>query len=346
MHEHYMLEILKLTSSSEYINISKRISEFVKEVYRSIEPSHFNGKVIVFYDFSKSLNLLSDSGENFYDRGILNSSYESLIFQVKEDTKDLPLIWNNLEGNVINQLLSTSNDFIAYVFESNTEYFIVNNKKINIHNSYSCPSIFAFQYHELNEALLAYKNERIRKSSCELFKKCWDDEKWIYLKNKPEDCMQVSLKEYLQSRLRGVNVIREYPLNATKPVDVRVFWREANRAALIELKLMGQSLKSDGTIGTEYSNVRANHGMSQIKEYIDFDGSDSPTTITKGYLVVIDARRRNIKSQKVSQISRNDGLYYQNSELSIDIDKKYWESFPNIEKPIRMFVEPVCEISC
>jgi hypothetical protein len=344
MYEHYLLEILKLTGSSDFINISKRIIEFVKEVYRSIEPSHFDGKIIVFYDFSNSLLVLPDSGESFYDKGILNSSYESLIFQIKKDEEDLPLIWNNVEDDLIDQLLSTSNDFIAYVFENNTEYFMVNDKKINIQNNYSCPSIFALQYHYLNEALLDYKSESIRKSSCELFKNCWDDAKWIYLKNKPEECMQISLKEFLRTRIRGVNVVREYPLGASKPVDVRVFWREANRAALIELKLMGQTLKSDGTIGTEYTNKRGNDGMSQIKEYIDLDGSDSPTVITKGYLVVIDGRRKNIKSTKVSQISREDGFHYQNNELSIDTDKKYWETFPNIEKPIRMFVEPICEI--
>lgn len=346
MPDHYILEILKQTKSSKYTDITKRISEFIKEVYRSIEPSHFNGKIIVFFDFFNNLNVLPNSGEPFYDKAILNSSYESLIFQIKENVEDLPLIWNNVEDDLINQLLSTSNDFIAYVFENHTEYFMVNNKKINIQNNYSCPSIFALQYHELNEALLDYKNESIRKSSCELFKNCWDDSNWIYLKNKPEDCMQISLKEFLRTRIRGVNVVREYTLGASKPVDVRVYWREANRAALIELKWMGQSLSNTGTIGTPYSNVRANDGMSQIKEYIDLANSDSPTIITKGYLAVIDARRRNINSQKVSQICRTDGLYYQNDELSIDADKRYWEYFPNIEKPIRMFVEPKCEIQC
>jgi len=152
------------------------------------------------------------------------------------------------------------------------------------------------------------------------------------------------LKEFLQSRIRGVNVVREYTLGASKPVDVRVFWREANRAALIELKWLGQSLKGDGSIGTPYSNGRANDGMSQIKEYIDLDSSDSPEIITKGYLAVIDARRRNISSIKVSTVSRNDGLYYQNNNLSIDEDKQYWTSFPNIEEPIRMFSEPICEV--
>ncbi|MCB0000896.1 MAG: hypothetical protein KDE56_34275, partial [Anaerolineales bacterium] len=103
-----------------------------------------------------------------------------------------------------------SNDFIAYIYENEQEYFVVNNHKIEIRNSYSCPSIFALQYHDLNEALLTYKNDRIKTSSCEHFKDCWADEKRIYFKKKPEKCMQKSLSEFLKNRIRGVDVVREY----------------------------------------------------------------------------------------------------------------------------------------
>ena len=209
---------------------------------------------------------------------------------------------------------------------------------------YSCPSIFALQYHYLNEALLVYKNERIRTVTGELFKDCWADNKWIYLKNKPEESMQKSIKEYLEDSIRGVNIVREYVLGASKPVDVRVYWREANRAALIELKWTGQSLSVGEKIGISYSNGRANDGMKQIKEYIDLERGDTPSIITKGYLVVVDGRRRNISKNKVGNISRDDGMHYANKELKIDDDKKYWVTYSNIEKPIRMFVEPICEM--
>ncbi len=343
--EMYLLEIFKLTKKSEYINNTKEIIEFIKDIYRNIEPSHFEGKIVIFFDFSTEIDFCPENKKDFYDKGILNNSYNNLIFQIYDNSEKLPSIWTNIEDKDIENLVQTPDNFIAYIFENKKEYFLVNSHIINILNKYSCPSIFALQYHDLNEALLDYKNERIRTVSCEHFKKCWAYDNRIYLNNQPEECMQVSLTEFLKNRIRGVNAVREYNLGASKPVDVRVFWREANRAALIEVKWLGQSLKKDNrSIGTSYSNSRANDGMSQIKEYIDLNSSDSPTVITKGYLVVIDGRRKNIKSSIKTSISRADGFHYQNEELNISDDKQYWTEFNNIEEPIRMFVEPICEI--
>ena len=343
--ETYLMDIVKQTGQDggKYLSATKSIVKFVKDLYRNIEPSHYNGQIVVFIDFYEGRSLLDESiGSGFYDPSVLGNEYESLIFNLTDDETSLPIIWTNTETN---ELLSTDNDFIAYVYNGpdKNEYFSVNGNVINIQNRFSCPSIYALQYHYLQEALLDYKNNKVRHTSCELLKQCWFDDKRIYLKNKPEECMQISLKEFLSSRIRGVNVVREYNLNASKPVDIRVFWKEANRAALIEIKWMGQSVTEDGTIGTSYSNRRANDGMSQIKEYIDYDDSDSPDIITKGYLVVIDCRRRNISSEIKHSINREDGLYYENKDLDIQDDKKYWKTYPNIEKPFRMFAEPICE---
>ena len=342
--ENYMLEIFELTNDRNYVDKAKNIIELVKDIFRHIEPSHFDGQLIVFFDISTKINFKDKEKEELYDKAILNTPVSNIIIQLQEDEQRLPLYWVNVDRLETNKLLKINKKFIAYVFENQKEYFIVNSKKIEIQNNHSCPSIFALQYHYLYEALQDYKIERVKNVSCEHLKKCWADNKWIYLKNKPESCMQISLSEFLKSRVRGINVIREYNLGASKPVDVRVFWREANRSALIELKWMGYSLKNNEEIGTNYSNRRGNDGMKQIKEYIDLNRSDSPITITKGYLVVIDARRRNISSVKVDSISRTDGYYYQNKELNIKDDKKYWASYSEIEKPIRMFVEPICEM--
>ncbi|NPA44191.1 MAG: hypothetical protein GXO49_01520 [Chlorobi bacterium] len=342
--EHYLLDIFQHTKKAIYVEKAKKIIELVKEIYRHIEPSHFNGRIVVFFDIEGSINFLDDEKEALYDKTILNNSYSNIVFQLQNDEKELPLYWTNTNERDIDTLLATEKNFIAYVFDEKKEFFIVNNHQIEISNNFTCPSIFALQYHYLHEALQDYKTERIKNVSCEHFKKCWNEEKWIYLKNKPEDCMQKSLSEYLKNRVRGINVNREYNLGASKPVDLRVFWREANRAALIEMKWLGQSLKENGEIGTSYSNNRANEGMAQIKKYIDINNADNPITITKGYLVVIDGRRKGISRRKVNSISRSDGFYYRNKELNINDDKKYWETYPNIEKPIRMFVEPICDM--
>ena len=241
MSDNYIIEIFQHTKEIEYVNIAYKISAFVRDIYRSIEPSHYNGQIIVFKGTKDNVSFEEDTKEDFYDKGILNHDYESLIFQLRNEDKS-PLIWKNVDDDAVLNLLDIEDDFIAYVYKNNEEYFIVNKQQILIPNMYSCPSIFALQYHYLNEALLVYKNERIRTVTGELFKDCWADNKWIYLKNKPEESMQKSIKEYLEDSIRGVNIVREYVLGASKPVDVRVYWREANRAALIELKWTGQSL--------------------------------------------------------------------------------------------------------
>jgi hypothetical protein len=344
MPDFYIIEIFKHTNNTEYGKIAYDVIAFVSDIYRNIEPSHYNGKIVIFKQLKDNFSFKEEIKNDFYDKSALNHHYGSLIFELRSADKS-PLIWKNITDEDISELLNTEDNFIAYVYENKEEYFIVNRKKIQIHKKYSCPSNFALQYHDLDEALLEYKNERIRTVSCEHFKNCWTDENWLYLKNKPEECMQISLKEFLKNRVRGVkDVTREYNLGASKPVDIRVYWNEANRAALIELKWVGQSLKENGEVGTAYSNGRANDGMHQIKEYIDLERGDTPSIITKGFLVVIDGRRKSISNNKVSSLSREDGMYYAGKELNIKEELKYWETFPNVEKPIRMFVEPICEM--
>ncbi len=60
-------------------------------------------------------------------------------------------------------------------------------------------------------------------------------------------------------------------------------------------------------------------------------------------MVVIDGRRWHT-SEDTTTIARTNGMYYADKELEIDKDKQYWKTYPNIEKPIRMFVEPICEM--
>ncbi len=339
--EDYLLRVFSLTKNSTYTNLTKELIKFISNIYRIIEPSHINGKIVAFYKLTDEIIITDPSGLEFYDPSILNHSFNSYIFQLFQNEK-LPLIYQNVTDELILELLSKQS-LIAYYFHNGVEAIYVNGEKVGIVNKYSCPSIFALQYHFLNEAIVRFRTERIRKISCEHFRTCWADTKYIYFINKPENSIQLSISEYLKNSLRGVDIVREYNLNASKPVDLRVFWREANRAALIEVKLMGRSVKPDGDINAyEYGNERANEGMRQIKEYIDFVNSDSPSVISKGYLVVVDGRRRGV-SPKVESISLANGLYYSEIELEIDEDKRYFLTHPNIERPIRMFAEPICD---
>jgi len=161
--------------------------------------------------------------------------------------------------------------------------------------------------------------------------------------------MQESLYEFLrtQESLRGVaiEVVREFNVNSDKPkpVDIRIQWKEANRTALIEVKWIGAVKSTMATRIRREEGVRAaNPGYFQLKGYYDEARSDLPTAIIKSHLVVIDGRRRNLADDAVA-ISFVDGMHFQNKDdLEIDEDKKYYESVPGFELPIRMFAAPIC----
>lgn len=339
--ENYVIQVFNETKDSRYVKLTTEIVKFVQDIYRHIEPSHFSGEVIAFYKVDDSLFFDSKESLKFYDSAVLNNDFKRITFQLFQ-CDDLPQFYNNINDDELKALLA-SEEYVAYIFNSDGEHFYVNGIKIKVRNDYSCPSIFALQYHYLNEELLRFKNDSVRKVSSQHFKSCWADLNYIYWVNNPEDSIQLTLAEYLRDSLRGVNVVREYNLGASKPVDVRVFWREANRAALIEVKLMGRSMKknSNEINSYEYTNVRANDGMKQIKEYIGLGDSDSPNVITKGYLVVVDGRRNNV-GKKVDSVSMADGFHYANVELNVDEELQFYNTHNNIEKPIRMFAEPLC----
>lgn len=340
-NEDFTIQIFTQTKDSQYIKLTTNIVKAVKELYRHIEPSHFTGEVVLFHKIDESEFFTDCESIEFYDYAILDKDFNRIVFQLSQQD-DFPLYYDSINDEQLETLIN-SEGYVAYVFRGGKENFYVNGKIVNIRNEYSCPSIFALQYHYLNEELLKFKNEVVRKVSSQLFKECWSDKNYIYWINKPEAKIQLALAEFLLNSLRGVNVVREYNLGASKPVDVRVFWREANRAALIEVKLMGRSMKkeSDDISTYEYTNERVNDGMKQIKEYIDLGDSDSPDVITKGYLVVVDGRRNNI-NKKVTTISVADGNHFANLNLCVDNDLQFYNNHNNVEKPIRMFSEPLC----
>jgi hypothetical protein len=227
---------------------------------------------------------------------------------------------------------------ILYCYENNHEYFMVNGVQVEILHKTECSSIYALQYADLNDALKRYANEKISTSNCVIFKECWLDTNRLFFKPAPEEQMQKSLKEFLSSALRGVEVVREYNLGASKPVDIRVKWTEANKSALIELKWLGKS--KNGNKFTIYTDSRANNGSKQLKEYLDMDNTDTPNIISKAYLVVIDGRRKST-NENTSTINTENGLFYENQEINFSDEHKYFERLKNFTQPIRMFAKPI-----
>jgi len=339
--ENYVYKISEAFSHSHYIEpLSFKLIGFIHDVYRYLEPSHFKGKLIIYATLDDTIPLDIDLSDKLYDKGILiNDGSDIIVLQYFNNESQCPLIWKNTQYTS----LLNSNNVILYFYENMIECFHANQIKIEIFNSFLSASIYALQYHALQEALNRYKTEKISCSSCSIFDKSWSDAKTrIFFKNKPEEVMQISIKEFLSSALRGVDVVREYTLGASKPVDVRVYWKEANRAALIELKWLGQSKREDGELSQNYSNHRACEGLEQLKNYLDLAYKDTPTCISKGYLLVIDGRRKGTNIKSLSSINAYDGLFYKGTELDFSKANKYFDTIVGFERPIRMFAEPIC----
>lgn len=335
--ENYTLDIYKaFGNDNDIIPLTTKLTKTVTDIYRYLEPSHFDGKLIIYTTFDGVNILDEEEATTVFDKNILiNKSSETIVLEITSD--DRLLLWENID---VTDIFDNRNA-LFYYYENKKECFYAKTKEIGVKNHFICSSIFSLQYHSLKEALDRYKDEKILHSSCVMFKDCWRDNNRIFFKNGPEKTMQISLKEFLSSSLRGVDTVLEYTLGARKPVDLRVYWKEANRAALIELKWLGKTITDEGIMSTEYTNSRATNGMDQLKEYLDLEASDTPTCITKGYLVVIDGRRKGVNAA-TTEISCSDGLHYLNKELDIPDENKYFETIKNFEKPIRLFARPIC----
>ncbi|EMK01090.1 hypothetical protein DLM76_20765 [Leptospira yasudae] len=333
----YPLQAYKILGDEKGATLTATLIEFITDVYRGLEPSHYQGKLLIFITLDDSIPIDTANAIKFYDKNILiNNTSRTIAIQLFQK-EDFPLIW---QGEDTEQVINQRNA-ITYLYENRVECFYVNGEKIDIENYLGCASTFSLHYQHLHEALENYKKEKILHSSCSIFQRAWFDSTRIYFKNAPEDTMQESLKEYLSSYMRGVEVSRECNLGGGKPVDIKVSWKEANRAAIIEVKWLGYS-RAENSITTKYSNSRSNDGMEQLKEYMDLANQDWPSCITKAYLVVIDGRRKGVGSTIRTSISAQDGLHFAEIELDIEEDKKYFNNIVGFEMPFRMFSRPVC----
>ena len=336
--EHYALKIYQASGNNpQSIQVAIELIKTVTEIYKFIEPSHLGGKLLIFKRLTGNELIPRNHGVRIYNMDELTryDNCTSIAIEVCDD--DQLFLWSNIDLNT----LIEDNNTIFYCYENNTECFYVKKTPISIPNSFRCASIYALHYHYLNDALEQYKQAIISASSGSIFKDCWNDSNRIFFKSAPEKIMQESLKEFLSCALRGVEVVREYNLNASKPVDIRVKWMEANKSALIELKWTGKSINDKGKI-VNHKDRRVVEGLIQLKEYMDMDCSDTPNIISKAYLVVIDGRRKNIIGT-TKEIDIKDGLFYENVDFNIPEEYRYYERIKSFVPPYRMFAKPIIE---
>lgn len=325
---------------------SRMLSELVKsltEIFNFFEPAFFDGKFFILNDLDDKFILPKR------DAQLITLNKEMLLNQTADFVIQLIhgnlYFWDTFDENII----LDSNTSLIYKFHRNREFFIANKEEIEITEQYF-GSRFSNEFWELNKFLERYASQKIRHSSCPIFNKSWYDKKRIFFKGGskdiPEKFMQESLKNFIddirifKGEIGQFENDREHTLGAERPVDLIVRWEKSNRIALIEIKWLGKSKNKDGKITSIHTNSRANEGYQQLKEYYELAKIDYPNKIIKCYLVVIDGRRWQT-NENTNNISRLNGMYYEDKEL--EIDKRYWEDYPEIEKPIRMFVEPICD---
>lgn len=347
---HYSYKVMNAFGNIE--SASKAIEVMAKslnEIYRYFEPSFFDGDFFVCKSFNNTLCFEESKGTYIYDKTILlNKNTGLFIIQVFDDNSKM-IMWENENYSELLDQETT----LTYLYKNNKEYFYANKNEIDI-TIYNKGSRFATQFNDLVSQLQEYSITKISKSSCNNFSKSWDDKNRLFFtgggrgNNIPEQFMQLSLYEYLSSTIgRGISMesSREYNISGDtekpKPVDIKIHWREANRTAIIELKFLGTVKPNSGGAPYTHSDPRANEGILQLKGYHDNVLSDTPSTIIKSYLVVIDGRRHNLTADKTT-IATIDGMHYKNLDIVIDTDKKFHETIQGFEKPIRIFAEPIC----
>lgn len=196
----------------------------------------------------------------------------------------------------------------------------------------------------LEEALARY-SEFVLETKCRILADVWEggvDGPRLVLVNRPESIMRDSLIQALQLVLRDANARPEHNTDETKPVDIRVEWFASGAAALVEVKWLGRSTAiprkpTTEVAYTDYGRSRAQEGADQLADYLDREARHTASTATRGYLVVFDARRKNVRGA-VDLLSQADAMYFANDVLKYDPD--HAKSREDFAGPVRFFLNP------
>jgi hypothetical protein len=320
------------------ITILKEVMATLRDLFRYVEPEALTHPLILCKAFNADEPILAESPTvtALSPNAIANEITGPCVIQIRANG-DL-LVWKNTQVD----LATISQIAIVYLYSSRQEFFVIKGDHRRIPNpSPTHASIFAIPtFRILREALLDYRNRMVRTSRCKIFSEVWRDDNRVLLKSKPEAAMRDSLAQFLTSVLGGdVEARPEQNVDESHPVDVKVTWLFTNRHAIIEVKWLGKSIGTSGET-TVYSDARARDGAGQLADYLDKDKVQAAQKVSRGYLVVIDARRRGVTEASTS-INEADGMYYEHRE--IEFDPNYHQLRNDFEEPIRMFAEPICQ---
>jgi len=323
----------------------KEVLDTLHQLFQFLEPELIKGSLLVFRIIEgKTLPLDLPAPEQFTTpqhlaQEITSDFSQTSVVQVLKNG-DL-LLWKNLSLD----MARLSEVAVVYLYGDRADAFVINgNKHIVPNPSPAYSSVFSIPtFRILRDALEEYKRRWVRTSHCRIFASAWcggEGGLRLFFRSKPESTMRRSLAQFLDIHLRGTAEVRpEQVVDETHPVDVKVTWMFTNRLALLEIKWLGKSMNDEGDITKVFTDVRARTGAKQLAGYLDSNYAETPLHQSRGYLVVIDGRRKGLNRVSTS-ISLQNGYWYRDKEITYN--PKFHIVREDFEEPIRMFAEPIC----
>lgn len=240
-------------------------------------------------------------------------------------------------------MAGASEQSIVYHYYNEEECIFAKGKyKALINPMRNIASVFALpSFKELEKALDRFKRTVVRHSAGFAFESVWAEPDRIHFRTKPEAQMRDSLYEFLKATFRDATTRKEAVVDSSHPVDLMLTWISTPRVALIEVKWVGDSMTAAGKM-TSYRDARGRSGARQLEDYLDKNAQQVPLHTSKGYLVVIDGRRKGVDA-KTAKITYADGMHYVDNELVYDIPTSTRRI--DFSAPIRMFAEPICKLA-
>ena len=101
------------------------------------------------------------------------------------------------------------------------------------------------------------------------------------------------------------------------PFDVKVTWLFTNRHAIIEIKSLRKSVRASRESTSYTDSMGPQPAQVNSPDYLYKYRFHVPQKINRGYLVVIDARRRGVTEARTT-INKEDGMYYEHREIAYD----------------------------
>ncbi|AOM76515.1 hypothetical protein [Pedobacter steynii] len=340
------------------------------DYFKKIAKNQFATMILDDYDSEDSLIFLTDSIANIYKYLNYNGFQSVTIYLALDKAYYLSALGANpttiyalenltpLNGEkIVLEIKENGNIDVALEYELNLDVvrenaliytFEKHNETERIYGKTDSKKLipipgadshFAIQtFKKLDEALDYYKSKIARHSDCEILKNVWFDENQLFFKRAPEHRLRDSLTQYLKISLRNTEARPEQVVDRSHPVDIKITWSLVNRLALIEIKWLGKSLHRREKQFTQiYTDARALSGASQLANYLDENLKQAPTYVSKGYLVIFDARRALCNTNTV-QLNQNNAMKYVNSE--IQYEPEFHRNRTDFASPFRFFMEP------